>query len=412
MRRLGRTALLALAGAVLPYAWAPAAAPVAAAGGDAEGSEGRHAFRSIRIIYDPTAWAVGGLLTKAGGSGFRSTVERLGEEVLRRRFAIPERVPTSRCGRLTITYQLIGREEYRPKPNTMAVRMLLDLTLAAGQEPVAGQLLDEIVERLRVMLAERHEAYTADLRKRIVEITAKLAGDKAELEKVRPAEQGLAKRLPRSIDYEEVDYQFKQHSRSVDALRLELAGKRARRDAALRKIAEIRDAAVTKAAGDPVAAELEKLVQIRQEEVKRQEELVRAGVANMTSVQATQGNLAEARVRLIERKEKIAELAGGAVLVKLNEELATLSLDTVELEAKEKMTAGLLAELRRLREDKLAHSEAVARIAQLQDAVAANSGKPEDLSRRLEESEPPSLTVVSKAPPTTPAPGGGGGAKP
>jgi hypothetical protein len=224
------------------------------------------------------------------------------------------------------------------------------------------------------------------------------------LEKARATEKKLRNHVPGAEDYEELNYRIKQHGRLALTLRLELAGKQARTQAALRKVAEIRALAEKKAAGDAVAEELEKLVRIHEREVKLQEQLVRQGVANTASVQAAEGRLAEARVRLIERREKIVELAGGAVLVKLNEELATLSLDTVELEAKLRETDYMLSRLGDRREKKLRYEEAVQQIKESEKSIEQQSGRPGELEKRLGECEPPRvIVVVAKDPQMRPA---------
>jgi len=330
----------------------------------------------------------------------------LPDEIVRRRLAVPDRVPTSRYGRLTVSIKRVSSEEYRPKENFEAIWVSMTLTLREGQNTGAGEILDEIIDRLRTLLKEQYEAYTTQLREDLSATTAQLKADRAELEKVSAAEKRLRKSVSKDVDYEEMDHQLKQHSRSAAAFRLELAGKRARLKAALRKIDEIRTVAQKKAGDDPVTRELRKLVGILEQGVNRLEQLVQKGVADMASLQAAQGKLAEAKVRLIERKESIIQFAGGDVLARLNEELAVLGLDTVELEAKENTIEIMSLELRNRRQCKLDHTEAEIRIAKLEEAISKYEAKPEQLRQRLEACEPPSLTVVAKGPKTQPAGGG------
>ncbi len=403
MRTLRRFLLVGTLALAIPLA--PAAAPegyMPGAPGPSNVPAGRHAFRRVRLLFDHYTWSRASRVMR-GRSGSSDAIRTLADAILRKRLAVPERVPTSQRAHLTVRFQPMSREEYRPKRGTMAAWLSMGLTLREGQEPIADDVLDETVRRLKAILTEAHDAHVTGLRKELVATRAQLKADRAELEKARAAEKKLRRDVPVTEDYEELNYRIKQHGRLALTLRLELAGKRARTKAALGKIAEIKVLAEKKAAGDAVAEELEKLVRIREREVELQEQLVRQGVANTASAQAAKGRLAEARVRLIERREKIVELAGGAVLVKLNEELATLNLDTVELEAKFSQTDGMLRLWSSTRQRKLRYDEAVQQINKLEKSIEQQSGRPGELEKRLGECEPPRVTVLAKDPQTRPA---------
>ena len=361
------------------------------------------ASRKALIIYDRRTASGRSARTQYAHRSFPLLLRDLPDEIVRRRLAVPDRVPTSRYGRLTISTKRVSSEDYRPKENVEALWFTMTLTLQEGQKAGAGEILDEIIDRLRTLLKEQYERYTTELREDLSATTAQLKADRAELEKVRVVEKGLRKSVSKDVDYQEIDQQLKQHIRSAAAFRLELAGKRARLKAALRKILEITIVAQKKADNDPVTKELTKLVLIREDGVKRQEQLVQQGVADTASLQAAQGKLADAKVRLIERKESIIQLAGGDVLARLNEELAVLGLDTVELEAKERTIQGMSVELRKQRKCILDHAEAQTRITELENAISKYEVKPAQLRERLDECEPPSMTVVEKDPKTQPA---------
>ena len=89
-----------------------------------------------------------------------------------------------------------------------------------------------------------------------------------------------------------------------------------------------------------------------------------------------------------------------------------LGLDTVELEAKEKMIQIMSVELRKLRKCMLDHTEAKTRIAKLEEAISKYEPKPQQLRERLDECDPPSLTVANKDPKTQPAGFGRGSTTP
>jgi hypothetical protein len=366
---------------------------------------GLSAARRARVVYDELAWYTEG--RRIGRrQPFALVVKDLADEIIRRKLAVPEREPTARYARLLLSVRRMKEEEFRPRKNVAALWLTMTLTLVEKPEPIAEELIDEILDRFRTMLVERHKGYVRYARERIPAAEAKLKADRAELDKLVALEKKLRKQVSGGLDREEVSHQLKEYGRLAGTLSLELAGKEARLRETLRQIQKVKLTAEVKGAKDPVIGELEKLVGLRDREVTMQRELVKRGVANVASVQTAEGKLAEAKVRLIERRESVVEMAGGTVLAKLNEELAMLGLDTVELAAKQKRIGEMLADLRHQHDQDRLLRETVVKIEVLRIAIAKSEGEPAKLTQHLKETEPPTLTVPN-GPKTQPAAGSG-----
>jgi chromosome segregation ATPase len=126
----------------------------------------------------------------------------------------------------------------------------------------------------------------------------------------------------------------------VEALALEQAGADARQKALEAVIAQQAKRAEAAVQDDPVAAELQKVVDARAAQVKRTEQLQATGAVPNTDVDAVTAALAEARARLAERRQQTAAAAGGAALADWNRELLNLSVANAERHAKLKFLEG------------------------------------------------------------------------
>jgi hypothetical protein len=115
---------------------------------------------------------------------------------------------------------------------------------------------------------------------------------------------------------------------------LELAGQSARQKALEERVAKLGESAAARVGKDPVAAELEKIVQLREEEVRRGDTLRQAKSISEGEIGKLQAQVAEAKARLFERRESVAKLSGTDLLGDLNKELVTLTITIAENEAR------------------------------------------------------------------------------
>jgi hypothetical protein len=153
-------------------------------------------------------------------------------------------------------------------------------------------------------------------------------------------------------------------------LTLELAGQNARQRALEERVAKLSDVAAARADKDPIAAELEKIVKLREAEAASLLQLFKSGGVNESQVRSAEGQVNEARARLLERREAAAKAAGTELLGELNKELITLSITIVESEARLELVSKRLEGLGRAVDmvDELEQLQAsAARAAQMLD---------------------------------------------
>jgi hypothetical protein len=115
-------------------------------------------------------------------------------------------------------------------------------------------------------------------------------------------------------------------------LELDLAGMQARRDALDKAVAEQSVRADKAAQSDPVAAELEKIVEIRQKQFEYGQEQARLRTISAAEASTFEAALAEAKARLAERK--LAAAGQADVLSAWNRQLLDLTVDVRERQAR------------------------------------------------------------------------------
>jgi chromosome segregation ATPase len=123
---------------------------------------------------------------------------------------------------------------------------------------------------------------------------------------------------------------------------LESEAKAARMAALTENIAKLTKEVDEKVKNDAVAAELEKVVEARQQRVERIKQMVQVGQATAAELDEAMANVAEARARLMDRHGEAAERAGAGTAQEWNRELMAISVDTAELKARlDKLTERL-----------------------------------------------------------------------
>ena len=120
----------------------------------------------------------------------------------------------------------------------------------------------------------------------------------------------------------------------LQVLKLDLAGLNARSEAIGKAIAQYSDKIGQKVKDDPIAVELAKVVEFREERAKTLAALAASGSTPQEEVSAARAAVAEARARLLERQEAVSNRAGGDVVANWNRELMSLGIDQAEKEAK------------------------------------------------------------------------------
>jgi hypothetical protein len=144
-----------------------------------------------------------------------------------------------------------------------------------------------------------------------------------------------------------------------------------------------------------VAAELKKIVALRERELDLAKKRCDAGQMPTSEVGAIEIKVAEARAEWLKRREAAGSLAGRDLLAKLNEELSTLEVDNAETAARLDHIRIQLAENRKILpiaddyQDNLGNALRLAE-REVQNALQQHS----EAARRLRDFVPPTVVAV------------------
>ena len=169
-----------------------------------------------------------------------------------------------------------------------------------------------------------------------------------------------------------------------ESLSLDLVAKQARAEALTDQIAKYSDQLAKKVEQDPVANELEKVVELQQKAADLAEKQQQSGVVSSADANKAAQELAVARAKLLERKSLTASTAGGDTLAAWNKELMNLSVDQAELNARLK---AINERLNRLSDagDMLDRTEQIrARIADVSKELTEAEAEVSDLKFKAE----------------------------
>jgi hypothetical protein len=275
---------------------------------------------------------------------------------------------------------------------------------AVGPEGTAERVLANLCKELREVLKARHRDHAADLQDRLVRTELELRKVRDSLEEVIKKQRKLTQEHGvTTFDAGELDKQIKLLNASQQSLLLELAAKRARLKALIGQIAAVTRKGRERAATDEIVRELVKIVRLQERALEMARETGKRRTISAAEVAAIEVKVAEAKVQLAERKEKVLTMVGGGLLARLNGELVTLQLDTTELEAKLAETNKQVDSLRKQRALAQVHGVALKSDVELAELLRRELVKKRaTLKRMLLNYVPPSLTVIGLAKPAEP----------
>jgi hypothetical protein len=126
-------------------------------------------------------------------------------------------------------------------------------------------------------------------------------------------------------------------SSDLRGLDMEVVGKKARAEAIAKMINDLRARSETDVKKDPIVKELEQVVQLRAQAVGEAEKgrRIPPPTATEAEVREAQVKLIEAKVQLAQRREAVINAAAGELLTRLTQEEATLGIDLAELAGKQ-----------------------------------------------------------------------------
>jgi chromosome segregation ATPase len=204
-------------------------------------------------------------------------------------------------------------------------RKELEQALRAMQQTAVEGRQARLNERQQRLEVQRHNA-TVELSEALNRLEELGAGDFG-------SQQQLEQQLADSVTM-------------LRRLSLDRVSLTARRAAIEERVDQLREAAGADLETDPVVEQLEKIVQIREEQLAATRTLHEVGQTVATELKAVEYELAQARIELFKAKRAAIEQAHGAILRELNDELSKLFVDDAEHKARIEALAEIVAELR------------------------------------------------------------------
>lgn len=264
--------------------------------------------------------------------------------------------------------------------------------LPAGTEilDAAAEVLEEALKAAYERSLEELKGQQAEFEKQVADgeqlmepIKAKIADLRKEAEKAGWMFESIEASLKRVRDVED----------QVQELEMDVEARKARQAALAERIAAINAEMAEKLKGDAISVELERVVKARQEQLEAIRRMADSGRASRDDLVEAEVKLAEAKARLVERREAVARAAGGDLLTRLNGELAMLAVDRAEAEARFALVTRRLAEARKA-------LQMYREIGALEQELSGHQGRANqsaaelaNIKRRLDGAMPPEVKV-------------------
>jgi DNA repair exonuclease SbcCD ATPase subunit len=263
----------------------------------------------------------------------------------------------------------------------------------------ARQLLDALCRRLAQVFSERSAEALSRRREELTQAEEQVKQAEQRLAQVQELQQKLyAEAGQTELSQAAVLADLQGWEREQQEREAKLAALHARQNALLEQIARIGQEIKTRAQEDPVAIELQKVVELRERALAKTRELAKQGlVSSDDEVAAGEERLALARAELAKQRQAASLAAGGSLLADLNKDVVSLAADIAESEARREYFRGRMAQAREQKLLELANRYEGEVGPQLK---AAEQGVRIALDRRLEAEEqlarcrPATVTVL------------------
>jgi len=282
--------------------------------------------------------------------------------------------------------------------HTILGEIRLEISEDAKVKPAAEELLAKICERLIVAVASLSEPEREQLHREMAVADEELERAErrlAELVRVRRDlwEAAAAADLPRADILDTIKH-YEEEALSIE---FSLAGLKARSEALTEQIAKIAQQMHAAPGTDPVAAELEKVVAVRERELEYRRGQQAAEVVSEREVGQAIENLAMAKAQLAQHRQAIAKAAGGDLLAEFNRDLVKLSIETAEMEGRREFLQVKLAKVKEGDLLELAdrfEREVSLQLALAQNGVQAATERLDAVRHQLSTFRPPTVTVI------------------
>jgi hypothetical protein len=202
----------------------------------------------------------------------------------------------------------------------------------ADADAKAGRLLAALSKRLEQVLVERNEGTLSRRREDLARAAEQVTQAEQQLGQVQELQQKLYAEAGQSeLSRTAILADLQGAEQELQHVGMKLASLHARQNATAEQIARIGKEIAARAQEDPVAVELQKIVELREQALKKEKETKEAGMFSGT---AGEEAVALARAELAKQRQAAAQAAGGNLLAELNKEVVTLAVDIAEAEAR------------------------------------------------------------------------------
>lgn len=209
--------------------------------------------------------------------------------------------------------------------------------LTASELPshdMARRVLDAAFHRLRDALVGSAAADRADLERQLALARDELADAEAEYSRLQERQNALREKAGRiDLDPQAIGNELSDLRANLRNLELQTVARQAREAALAERIAEIGARVERELGENTVVREMERVLELREQELARTRRLVESGQAGEAELLAALEQVARSRAEIAERRHAARMQAGGDQLASLNEELADLATQTAEAEA-------------------------------------------------------------------------------
>jgi hypothetical protein len=248
----------------------------------------------------------------------------------------------------------------------------------------AGELLAALSRRLEQVLVERNAGALDRRRQAVAGATEQVTQAERQLGQVQELQRKLyADAGQTDLSRAAILGDLQSMEREQQQVEMKLVGLHARQNALAEQIARIGKEIAERAEHDPVAIELQKVVELRERALQKEKERKDAGLLGSEST-AGEEAVAMARAELAKQRQGPPQAAGASLLADLNKEVVTLAVDIAEAEAQGEYLRTRIAQ---------AHERNLLELADRYEAEvapqlsAAEQSLRDALARRLEAEE-------------------------
>jgi hypothetical protein len=321
--------------------------------------------------------------------------------------AMPSRYLTGRTG--TARGGLFAAAQPPAEAGLPAGVLLGRLELRVPDKPdeMAERLMVAVSRRLEQALEEMHETWLKRAAARVNSLEAEAARVEKVLKSLQQEHRLLSSKAGRTdLSRSSVRRQIVRLEELGRELAMEVTAGAAEIQALEKEIAEIGKNVAASVRDDPIAAELEKIVEYRKAEHRRLKEMAPTAVT-ARELTDTEAKIAESRVQLLRRREEVTGAAGGNRMETLNRVLADKWVRHAEQKARLASITGSLDEFKA--RNLLAMADESSRLEpklnSAEEAYDDLAGQKANLARQIRTLRQPAVTVVGS---TTPKGASGG----